>query len=148
MQGRGDDGGDAWEALMTQPDEVTTIELAKAAIRALAWTYRYWLQVGRGFAAGRAHAIRMAETDDVHAQSYRTEFSRWLTGYPNFQEIGESTRDDLFWLVDNRDAIERWRKTLSRADRLSLNHPSVIRGRYDEDVRLRSGEAGGRTADR
>jgi hypothetical protein len=123
---------------MTQPDEVTTIELAKAAIRALAWTYRYWLQVGRGFAAGRAHALRMAQMYDERAQGYRTEFSRWLTSYPYFQEISVPTRDDLFWLVDNRDAIERWRKTLSKADRLSLNHPSVIRRRYDEDVRLRA----------
>ena len=84
----------------------------------------------------------------MHAENYVIEFSRWLTGYPYFQEISVPTRDDLFWLVDNRDAIESWRKTLSKADRLSLNHPSVIRRRYDEDVRLRSGEAGGRTADR
>ena len=123
---------------MTQTDKVPPVEAARAAIRALAWIYRYWLLVGRGFAAGRADAIRMAGTDDVDAQSYRTEFSRWLTGYPYFQEISVPTRDDLFWLVDNRDAIERWRKTLSKADRLSLNHPSVIRRRYDEDVRLRA----------
>ena len=55
----GDNGGDARGLLMTgfqAPD----IEAARAAIRALARTYRHWLAVGRGFASGRADSLRIA----------------------------------------------------------------------------------------
>jgi hypothetical protein len=76
---------------------------------------------------GREIAMREAGTNQPAGKGYNTEFGNWLTN-AGLADMHPTERSDLFAVLENLSSIEAWRQTLTRHERLSLNHPrSVLR---------------------
>ena len=56
---------------------------------------------------------------------------QWLDPRPWARVLDKPTRTHLFWCVDHRNEIERWRETLAQNERARLNHPTAMKRRYE-----------------
>jgi hypothetical protein len=50
---------------------------------------------------------------------------------PDLVELDNASKAHAVWLAENIEAVGRWRATLATNERIRLNHPSVVKRRYE-----------------
>ena len=88
-----------------------------------------WMVVGQAMQIGRERAMKNAGTDKPEGSKYNRFFSEWLAAN-KLDEIDQATRSRLFSIIDNWDAVWKWRERLTLTERLSLNHPNAVWRKY------------------
>src|SRR5437879_13243537 len=81
--------------------------------------------IGEAHVLGRALAMQAAETNKPVGARYNKAMSAWLAEH-GFDSMDKSDRSRLMECMDNREAIEPWRNTLTATERLQCNHPRVV----------------------
>jgi hypothetical protein len=95
-----------------------------------------WQKVGVALAAGRAEAMRIANTNSPKGRTYNRAFGDVLKREQlGTDRLDSATRNQLLQIVENQSAIEEWRETLDPAHRLRLNHPSAIWRNWQRTVK-------------
>lgn len=84
-----------------------------------------WQKIGAALAAGRAEAMRIANTNRPEGKKYNQDF-RDVLKREHLDSINSTTRYQLLQIAENLPAIEEWREKLDPDRRLKLNHPSAI----------------------
>jgi hypothetical protein len=87
-------------------------------------TFADWLTVGTALLAGRAEAMRVAETNRPFGSRYGKAFGKWLRQH-GFDEISTQERHKCILCLQNRDVVA-WRATLPEAKQRKLNHPEAV----------------------
>jgi hypothetical protein len=86
-----------------------------------------WQKVGAALVAGRAEAMRTANTNRPKGRRYNEAFGAVLKREQlGTDRLDSATRNQLLRIEENKAAIEEWRATLTPAQRVRLNHPSSI----------------------
>ena len=86
-----------------------------------------WAMVGADLAAGRAEAMRTANTNRPRGAKYNRAFGDVLKREQlGTDELDSATRNQLLKIEENKAEIEAWRERLEPTQRLKLNHPSAI----------------------
>jgi hypothetical protein len=90
-----------------------------------------WMDVAEGLATGRTKALRRAGTNNVQSPVYKRAFKEWMKDRAWARDLDQPTRAHLFWCIDNRNDIERWRETLASNERARLNHPTALKRKFE-----------------
>jgi hypothetical protein len=88
---------------------------------------------GRQWAKSR---VGLSPTDRPMGSRYAKAFGEWLDERRWARELDKTTRAHLAWYVENRTLVEAWRDTLVASECARLNHPSVVKRRYEAAHRL------------
>jgi hypothetical protein len=95
-----------------------------------------WQKVAVALAAGRAEAMRIANTNSPKGRTYNRAFGTVLKREQlGKDKLDNATRNQLLQIEENLCAIEEWRETLDPAQRLSLNHPSAVWRNWQRTVK-------------
>jgi hypothetical protein len=105
-------------------------------------TWTDWLAIAEALDIGRAEVMVAAGTNKPEGSAYNKRFGDWLKQY-GFDDIDKGDRSRLFDILKNRPAIEEWRATLPRSDRLRTNAPSTVWRKWQAS--LKPTPEGGRT---
>lgn len=111
--------------------EQAAAEAAERVKRGQAWLD--WLAIGEGLVIGRLKAMRRAGTNQPIGSTYNRAFGEWMDAHKWAREIDSATRNRAMWAADNKDEIARWRETLAKNVRDAMNHPMVVKRRYDAE---------------
>jgi hypothetical protein len=97
-------------------------------------TYNDWLAIAEALDIGRTEAMAEANTNQPEGSRYNKLFGEWLAGH-GFDDIDKGDRSRLFDILENRAAIEGWRRTLPRAKRFAYNSPSTVWRRWQASIK-------------
>lgn len=121
---------------MTNKDEEKERLAAEASVRIkTGQQWRDWMAVGDGLMVGRKHALRKANANEPSTPGYRKAFADWRASRP-WANRDKATTAHLFWAVENHTEIERWRETLSEDLHAKINHPSVMKRRFEARTKV------------
>jgi hypothetical protein len=84
-----------------------------------------WMIVADGLSAGRQLAMKSAGTNRPRGRGYNETFSQWLVRH-KLGEIDKPVRANLLLIAEHRSEVEEYRESLPLAERLRLNHPTVM----------------------
>jgi hypothetical protein len=104
-----------------------------------------WIAVAEGLEVGRIKAMRRAGANRPVGSVYNKAFGLWLNEHKWARDLDKPTRSHLFWCLDHRNDIERWRETLAQNERARLNHPTAMKRRYEATHRPDESGAKGET---
>ena len=105
-------------------------EEADARIKSGAhWTD--WMYIADGIAVGQSKAMRDTGTNKPYGRAFTRAFGDWLKTRPWANRYDKGTRSNLLWAVDHRSEIEAWRDMLAQNERDKMNHPTVLRRRFE-----------------
>jgi hypothetical protein len=121
------------EGLPTQHAEKKEQAAAAAFERIRKGHWLDWIAVGEGLMVGREWAMRRAGTNRPIGSAYNRAFGEWMQTRPWARDLDKPTRNHLFWVVENRGAVDRWRETLAQNVRDKLNHPTATKRRYEAE---------------
>jgi hypothetical protein len=83
-------------------------------------SYEHWKKIGAALSIGKQWALLTVDLDAPwHQRRYGAKFSKWLQAH-GFDAMRPSDRSDAITLFENREAIDRWRATLSEKQRRRL----------------------------
>jgi hypothetical protein len=91
-----------------------------------------WLKIGTFLNIGRNKAMLRAGTNEPIGARYIKAFSEWMAVYPWIGEIDKATRTHARWCVDHSDDLARLRENMGLTQRLSCNHPTTMRRKWDK----------------
>jgi hypothetical protein len=107
-----------------------TVRTIKAGYEA--WTtlskannFQSWTRIGAALAIGKAHALRVTQSNAAWGSAYSYEFGEWMKEH-GFGAMRKSDRSVAIELHENLSAIEMWRSTLSERKRRRLNSAQAI----------------------
>jgi hypothetical protein len=118
--------------------DVDVIARGEAAIDHLNQGYSYWLDVGMAIEVGRAEAMKSSGASKPEGRGFCRDFGLWLDKFSKFRKLNSATRSHLHEIITNRDAIERWRSTLTEGERLRLNFPETVLRRWKKATQVPS----------
>jgi hypothetical protein len=98
-------------------------------------SWQDWLAVGEALLVGRELAMREAGTNSPTGKGYAYAFSDWLAEN-KLDDMDPSDRAKLFKVMDELPGIEQWRSTLTRTERLKLNHPTTVWRNYQKATEI------------
>jgi hypothetical protein len=98
--------------------------------------YHHWHAVGRAFLRLQDEAMRLSGSNSPLGRGYTAMRAALGSRVPDLETINRTARAHAVWLAQNFAAVEAWRATLTPQVREHLNHPSVVRRRYDADHRI------------
>src|SRR5262249_53387307 len=78
---------------------------------------------------GREWAMNQAGSNKPEGKGYNVAFGEWLGKY-KLDDMDKGDRSRLFGVMDNLPAIEEWRQKLTLTERLKLNHPNAVLGKW------------------
>ena len=87
--------------------------------------YNDWVKVGEAILVGREWAMNQSQTNKPEGKAYNMAFGEWLQRY-KLDDMDKGDRSRLFHMMDALPQIENWRRTITLAERLKLNHPNAI----------------------
>jgi hypothetical protein len=127
---------------MTTAD--ATIEAARSAWARIegASTFEDWVAVARALAIGRAHAMAVAKVNTPFGRRFVAAIGTWLRQH-GLDQIPGQERHMALKVLDQLDAIERWRAGLDPAVRRRLNHPNAVWWRWRRSTGQKPGIAKG-----
>jgi hypothetical protein len=96
-------------------------------------TWEDWLAVGDALLLGRSEAMRDAHSNEPKGRRYENAFGTWLDRH-GFSKVDKGDRHRLIECLTHRAEIEKWRATLTRTERLRLNHPSTVFRKWKAQV--------------
>jgi hypothetical protein len=91
-----------------------------------------WIKIGTFLNIGRNKAMSRAGTNEPIGARYIKAFSEWMAQYAWIGEIDKATRTHAMWCVDHGDDLARLRENMGLTQRLSCNHPTTMRRRWDK----------------
>ena len=91
-----------------------------------------WLTIGLFLNIGRNKAMLRAGTNEPIGARYIKAFSEWMAVYPWIGDIDKATRVHAMWAVDHVDDLTRLRENMGLTQRLTCNHPTTMRRRWDK----------------
>jgi hypothetical protein len=91
-----------------------------------------WLKIGVFLNIGRNKAMSRAGTNEPIGARYIKAFSEWMAGYAWIGEIDKATRTHAMWCVDHSEELARLRENMGLTQRLTCNHPTTMRRRWDK----------------
>ena len=86
--------------------------------------YNDWVKVGEAILVGREWAMNQSQTNKPEGKAYNMAFGEWLQRY-KLDDMDKGDRSRLFHMMDALPQIENWRRTITLAERLKLNHPNA-----------------------
>jgi hypothetical protein len=93
--------------------------------------YHHWQAVGRGLLRLQEEAMHLSGSNSPHGRGYTAMRAELGARVPDLSTIDGTSKAHAVWLAQNFVVVEAWRATLAENIRQQLNHPSVIRRRYD-----------------
>lgn len=96
-----------------------------------------WLTIGDGLVIGRLKAMRRAGTNRPEGSTYNRAFGDWLDAHKWARDLNKATRNHAMWSADNRAAVDSWRATLASNVREAMNHPSVVKRRFEAEHKIK-----------
>ena len=118
--------------MQNESDRDRVIRNGRAALKRLQndrnWTD--WLAVGEAILIGREECKEACGLKDTNlppghwGSAYSRMFGEWLEKEKLDFDKGDRSR--LLDVMDRLPAIESWRNTLTRTERMRLNHPSTV----------------------
>jgi hypothetical protein len=91
-----------------------------------------WLKIGVFLNIGRNKAMLRAGTNEPIGQRYIKAFSEWMALFAWIGDIDKATRTHAMWCVDHVDDLNRLRENMGLTQRLTANHPTTMRRRWDK----------------
>ena len=91
-----------------------------------------WLKIGVFLNIGRNKAMLRAGTNEPVGARYIKSFSEWMAVYPWIGDIDKATRIHAMWCVDHLDELAKLRENMGLTQRLTCNHPTTMRRRWDK----------------
>ena len=91
-----------------------------------------WLSIGVFLNIGRNKAMMRAGTNEPIGARYNKAFSEWMGVYEWIGDIDKATRIHAMWCVDHLDDLARLRENMGLTQRLTANHPTTMRRRWDK----------------
>jgi hypothetical protein len=88
-------------------------------------TWNDWLAVGNALIIGRAAALRASKANRPVGARYNLAMGEWLRDN-GLADISAQERYRVIMIVDNIDAISKWRDGLDDAVRRQFNHPNAV----------------------
>jgi len=123
--------GDVWGQLTVEAqNEIMAGALAIRRIREHE-DYTRWVQVGRALLRLQEEALYLTRSNAPHGRAYtrmRAELGRRV---PDLERVHNTSKAHAVWLAKNYEAVETWRATLAANQREQLNHPSVLKRRFE-----------------
>lgn len=123
----------------TQENFDTDYELSKAQEAADAadrlkrgQSWDDWLKIGGFLNIGRNKAMMRAGTNEPIGARYNKAFSEWMGSYAWIGDVDKATRIHAMWCVDHLDELVRLRENMGLTQRLTANHPTTMRRRWDK----------------
>ena len=114
-------------------EEARAQEAAEAADRLKrGQSWDDWLKIGTFLNIGRNKAMLRAGTNEPIGARYIKAFSEWMAVYPWIGDIDKATRIHAMWAVDHLDELLRLRENMGLTQRLTANHPTTMRRRWDK----------------
>jgi hypothetical protein len=104
-------------------DEI--VRRGKDAMQRLRRGYEDWMDIAEAVQVGRAESMRAAHTNEPKGKRYEKAMGKWLLAH-SFHVIDKSARNHLLECLKHREAIEKWRATLTESERFRLNHPDTV----------------------
>ena len=91
-----------------------------------------WLKIGVFLNIGRNKAMLRAGTNEPVGARYIKSFSEWMAVYSWIGDIDKATRIHAMWCVDHLDELAKLRENMGLTQRLTCNHPTTMRRRWDK----------------
>jgi hypothetical protein len=91
-----------------------------------------WLKIGVFLNIGRNKSMMRAGTNEPMGARYIKAFSEWMAHYAWIGDIDKATRTHAMWCVDHADELVRLRDNMGLTQRLTCNHPTTMRRRWDK----------------
>jgi hypothetical protein len=93
--------------------------------------YARWAQVGRALARLKIEAMHLAGANSPYGRHYTAMYRALADQVHDLIELDNASKAHAVWLAENFEAVERWRQTLATNVRIRLNHPTVVKRRYE-----------------
>jgi hypothetical protein len=93
--------------------------------------YHHWTQVGRALLRLQEEALHLSGSNSPHGRGYTAIRAELGSRVPDLEELDKTSKAHATWLAKNFAAVEQWRSTLAANQRDRLNHPSVIKRRFE-----------------
>jgi hypothetical protein len=123
--------GNVWDRLTAEAqNEIMAGALAIRRIRQHE-DYSHWVAVGKALLRLQEEAMRLAGSNSPQGRGYTALRAELGSCVPDLEELNKASKSHAVWLAKNLAAVEKWRKTLWFNLRDTLNHPSVIKRRYE-----------------
>ena len=114
-------------------EEARAQEAAEAADRlkrGQAWDD--WVKIGVFLNIGRNKAMLRAGTNEPIGARFIKAFSEWMSVYAWIGDIDKATRVHAMWCIDHLEDCTRLRENMGLTQRLTCNHPTTMRRRWDK----------------
>ncbi|MGM4959824.1 hypothetical protein [Bradyrhizobium sp. 604_D8_N2_3] len=95
-----------------------------------------WMSTGEALTEGREIAMYDAGTNRPEGKGYAGAFNLWLIEN-KFDDMDPSDRAKLFKVMELRPDIEAWRATLTRTERMKLNHPTTVLRKFEAATKIK-----------
>jgi hypothetical protein len=122
---------DGWDRLT--PDAQNEIMAGALAIRRIREheDYSRWVAVGRALLRLQEEAMHLSGSNSPQGRGYTAIRAALGSRVPDLEELDKASKSHAVWLAKNFAAVESWRATLAVNQRDTLNHPSVVKRRYE-----------------
>jgi hypothetical protein len=93
--------------------------------------YSRWAQVGRALLRLQEEAMHLSGSNSPQGRGYTAVRAELGSRVPDLEDLDRASKAHAVWLAKNFIAVEAWRQTLAMNQRDKLNHPSVVKRRYE-----------------
>jgi hypothetical protein len=123
--------GNGWNRLTAEAqNEIMMGALAMRRIREHE-DYSHWAAVGRALLRLQEEAMHLSGSNSPQGRGYTAVRGELGSRVPDLDELDKASKSHAVWLAKNFTAVEDWRQTLAMNERHKLNHPSVVKRRYE-----------------
>ena len=119
-------------------DEI--VRRGKNAMERLQRGYGDWMNIAEALEVGRTESMRAAHTNEPRGKRYEKSMGDWLRSH-SFYVIDKSTRTHLLECLRHSAEIDRWRATLTEAQRFRFNHPDTVLRKWRAATQVPSNES-------
>ena len=109
------------------PDEVVRRGQAAMARQRRGW--EDWIAIAKALQIGRIEVMGAVHTNQPTGKRYEKEMADWLIAH-SFHLIDKGARNRLLECLQHGNEIEKWRASLTDAERFRFNHPDTVLRRW------------------
>jgi hypothetical protein len=103
-------------------------------MRASRSNYEDWLKLAIGLCNARDHIINITGANSDQDTRYQRAFAQWCEKRQWAAKWSgknkKSFRSACYWLIENREQVEKWRVTLDESERMRWNNPETVKKRF------------------
>lgn len=99
-----------------------------------------WMTVGEALTEGRTFCMQKTGTNRPEGKAYNQLFSEYLVHY-KLEDIDKSARAKLLKVMEHRSEIEAFRAIMTQAERMEINHPTVMLRKWQAATMVRKPKA-------